>query len=71
MTVRELINKLMDMDLDKPIYITEFANIDDNVNNMIGFINSEPIKLSNFEIAEVDIHGVYNAFFNCITIKSK
>lgn len=68
MTVRELINKLMDMDLDKPIYITEFANIDDNI---IGYINSAPIKLSNFEITEVDIHGVYNAFFNCITIKSK
>lgn len=69
MTVRELINKLMDMNLDKPIRITEFANnIDDNI---IGYINSDPIKLSNFEIAEVDIHGVYNAFFNCITIKLK
>ena len=67
MTVRELINKLMDLDLDKPVYITV---IDQNAkSNCVGFINMDSIKLSDQKIIDVDIHGVYGERFNCITIQ--
>ena len=65
MTVRELINKLMDLDLDKPIYLTEFN--EDN-SKTIGYVKMESISLSDYEIKDVDIHGVYNDYYNCITI---
>ena len=66
MTVRELINKLMDLNLDKPIYITEL-NTDNE--KTIGYIDGmKEICLSDYSIKDVGIHGVYNEMFNCITI---
>ena len=67
MTVRELINKLMNMDLDKPIYVTRIT--DKTNGNCVGFIDNNPITIAKEKIIDVDIHGIYGTFFNCITIQ--
>lgn len=66
MTVRELINKLMDMDLDKPIHLCELTN--DNTKCIIGYPEIGKICESDYKIIDVDIHGIYGTFLNCITI---
>lgn len=67
MTVRELINELMNLNLDKPIYITEPTDNSDD--KTIGYIGHQGIKISDLEIVEADIHGVYGEYFNCLTVK--
>ena len=67
MTVRELINLLMNLNLDKPVFITEFDN-KDNEDKTIGYVEFEGIHLSDYVIKDVDIHGVYGDYYNCITI---
>ena len=66
MTVRELINKLIDLDVDEPIYITRKT---DNINHHIGFVGDNSIELTDYEIIDVGIHGIYRDFRNCITIR--
>lgn len=56
----------MDLDLDKPVYITEFCNNDKN--NCIGYVGNKEIKKSDYKIVDVDIHGLYQENQNCITI---
>lgn len=65
MTVRELINKLMDMDLDKPIYLCELTN---DATKCIGYPEIGMICKSDFKIIDIGVHGVYGSYFNCITI---
>ncbi len=66
MTVRELINKLMDMNLDDPVYITKI--VDHTSSKCVGFVNDNPIELATEKIIDVDIHGVFGTLLNCITV---
>lgn len=67
MTVRELINMLMNLDLDKPVFITEIDK--DAETKCIGYVGMSPIIISEKQIIDVNIHGIYNTDFNCITIQ--
>lgn len=72
MTVRELINQLMDLDLDKPIYITRLCE-KGNTDKAIGFMGrngyGDAIELSKYKIIDVNVCGVYQEYYNCITIQ--
>ena len=65
MTVRELINKLMDLDLDKPVYITEFGSYGDST---VGYIGLDPINNTGYDIKDISVHDIFGTRFNCITI---
>lgn len=70
MTARELINKLMDLNLDKEIYITRpiDKNSEHGYEHQIGYANNIPIEPAEQEIIDVGVHGLYGTYLNCITI---
>lgn len=70
MTVREMINKLMDLELDQQVYITEIDK--EAVLECVGFVDTNPIIKSNKQIIDISVNGFsghgYNDKINCITI---
>lgn len=73
MTARELINQLMNLDLDSPVYLAEIPNVRPKFENVVGYATTENSQLINskFTIKEVGVHGFYGARFNYIVLKER